>query len=547
MDKGSKQISFVLFILFILLFSPYHALMKDKLFADDASYLAHGFTLGLDHNLAYEQNVAEWKTANEKAAAHPVGPGLLAAPFIAAFSIIDKVMHHPVIEEHIQFQYSWSYFGFVFSSVFFFIAGLFLYLKAIRCLSLNMSAPHFIYIACSFGILFYVLFRPVMGHSFEFFTIALCFWASCNLYCVMSQQNKLSIGYLFIAALGIVLTMQIRPADINIIVLPAIVLSFLFMMRETPISAVERKNCLLLLPLLLLSMVICFLPFALINHQLYDMIYPTSSAMYGETTNPVPTITNISDFIKTLSTLIYRLPHILTICFSSEFGLFFTSAILLFGSGFLIYFALLNLRKKGWLAFFVLIMIGGYIALPVTITLFWQSVGDAYGYRFLFCLFPLALLGYGFWNNQLKEHFVKAKLLQGIILVLCGYGLLGNALFGLNDDLMYKPGITNSFGREGGAAVGYNVAVLKSIPKATTWVNLTATRTPGFFAIGLLDLLALEPQKLNLPKSLAEKLDKFYCCYQRPPLQVYLQAVLVGLLFLGGSLFLIIKFNNKAS
>lgn len=193
-------------------------------------------------------------------------------------------------------------------------------------------------------------------------------------------------------------------------------------------------------------------------------------------------------------------------------------------------------------------MVGIYIALPITIILFWQSVGDAFGYRFLFCLFPIALLGYVFWHKTLKEKYKTyrnypwpAKQLQIVILLMCCYGLLGNIFFGVNSDLMYKPGIANSFGKEGGSAVGYNIAVLKSTPKVSTWINLIATRTPGFFVAGVLDMFSVNLKNLNLPSALSEKLDKFYCCYQHPPFQSYVQALLIGLLFIGSYVLLIKK------
>jgi hypothetical protein len=530
----------ILLCLFCLVFSPYHALMKDKLFADDASYLAHGFTLGLDQNLQYNDSVADWKTQNKRAAAHPIGPGVLAAPFIAAFSTLDKLEKHAVINDHAQFQYSWSYFGFVFASVFFFIGGLYLYLKAAEELNFGLSRKHLLFIASSFGILFYVLFRPIMGHSFEFFTIALCFWASSKMFANL-PLHKTPYAYAFICSLSLVLTMQMRPSDINVLLLPFIVFGFLWLTRDKPITKAERSKSFKIAGIGLLSLSICFLPFLFMNHTLYDMSYPSSSAMYGATTNPVPAIANFSDFINTLITLISRLPHVLTICFSSEFGLAFSSAILLFGTFFLLYFIVANMKKRTGFSFAMLMMVGAYIALPVTITLFWQSLGDAYGHRFLFCLFPLALLGYGFWHKQSS----KSKLLQAVIIVLCGYSLLGNALFGLNNDLMYKPGVTNAFGREGGSAMGYNIAVLQSAPKPSTWINLAATRVPGFFAIGLLDMFSVDITKIKLPAALKEKLDKFTNDYQHPPLQTYLQALLIGIFFVG-SYVVFIRNDKKA-
>lgn len=553
LDLKLKKYSpyFILVCLFCMVFSPYHVLMKQKLYADDASYLAHGFTLGLDHNLQYDDSVAEWKTLNQKAAAHPIGPGVLAAPFIAAFSMLDKLENHAVLHEHAKFQYSWSFFGFIFSSVFFFIAGLYFYVKGAENLHFALSRKHLLFVSSSFGILFYVLFRPVMGHSFEFFTIALCFWASGKMFADVAC-NKISCIYAVICALSLVLTMQMRPADINVMLLPFIMFSFLWLVREKPASSCEIKMGFKTLALCIISMLIWFIPFIFINEQLYGMIYPSSTAMYGMTTNPVPAITNFSDFIHALLVLISRLPQIFTICFSSEFGLAFSSAILLMGTCFLLYFLLENIKKRLWLSLGSLMLVGLYIALPVTITLFWQSLGDAYGHRFLFCLFPIALLGYGFWHKQItlkykayQNYPFKEKFLQVLTLALCCYSLLGNALFGLNNDLMYKPGVPNSFGREGGSAMGYNFAVLGSTAKPSTWINLAATRVPGFFAVGLLDILSIDVQELNLPVAMSEKLDKFANGYQRPPLQVYIQAVLIGFLFVGCYIFLIRNEKEK--
>lgn len=527
----------ILLCLFCMVFSPYHALMKEKLFADDASYLAHAFTLGLDHNLEYTDSVAEWKTQNQKAAAHPIGPGVLAAPFVSGFSTLDKAENHAVLKQHSHFQYSWSFFGFVFASVFFFVAGLYCYIKAADCLKLGLSRKHLLFITSSFGILYYVLFRPVMGHSFEFFTIALCFWASCKLFATLNEP-KVPYAYALIAALSLVLTMQIRPSDINVMLLPLIVCGFLWLQRESPITKRELNCGLKITGVGILSLCVCFVPFLIINQHLYDMAYPSSTAMYGASTNPVPAIANFADFIHTLMILLSRIPQVITICFSSEFGLAFSSAILLFGTCFLLYFILVNVKKRRWLSLGVLMIVGLYISLPVTITLFWQSLGDAYGHRFLFCLFPIAFLGYGFWHKQLIVEYadfqnfpLKAKFVQAVILVLCGYSLLGNALFGINSELMYKPGVTNAFGREGGSAVGYNIAVLRSASKPSTWINLAATRVPGFFAVGILDMFSVEVTELKLPGALSEKLDKFANGYQHPPLQVYLQALLISLFF----------------
>lgn len=532
------MVSFIA-LLFLLAFSPYHALMRSSHVADDASYLAHGFTLGLDFNLQYDDMVAQWKTP-KGIAAHPIGPGILAAPFIATFSIVDRMMHHEVIENHHAYQYSWSFYGFVFASVFFFLIGLHLYAKGLECLNIPINRFHFLYLASSFGVLFYVLYRPVMGHSFEFFSIALCFWASCR-FLKARNNKKTDYSAISLSVLGMILTLAIRPANINILLLPVIIYVFCvstgLIQKLTAIQTTKFLTSLVGLSLLF------YLPLACLNIYLYDMAFPSSEVMYGPNVNPVPKLNTWQDGVSALMILLSRLPQIKIICFSSEFGLALTSTILFVGTLLTIYFVTSKNLKKPFRYFWNISLIGGYLGLPIVITLFWQSTGDAYGYRFMFCYFPIALLGYAFWKNELLKKYgsfshypLLQKGTQTFILVLCGFGILGNMFIGLNEGLMYNTHLNAYQKPNVGGAVGYNIAVVKAIPKVSTWLNLTATRTPGFLAIGLLDLLKIDPQQLKLPGALAQNAEKFRAQYVHPPLRVYIQVLLLGLLFIGGCL-----------
>src|SRR5262249_1362530 len=82
---------------------------------DPSSYLLHAFPIGLDGDLNYANEVtvmfcAEVCKADPACHArcsnmnpagtsptHPMGSGILAAPFVAAFSVIDRHNHHPVL------------------------------------------------------------------------------------------------------------------------------------------------------------------------------------------------------------------------------------------------------------------------------------------------------------------------------------------------------------------------------------------------------------------------------------------------------------------
>lgn len=487
-----KWFVFIL-LLFLLGFSPYHALLRADLRADDASYLSHAFSLGLDFNLQYRDMIADWQTQDGQVPAHPIGPGLLAAPFVALFSIIDRVTGDPVINDHRQYQYSWSLFGFIFASFFYFVSGIFLYAKGLK--QLNVALPYWQLwlISVSFGILYYVLFRPIMGHSFEFFTLALCFYCSAQR---VSTLSLLGIG------LAVMLTLSIRPANINVVLLPLILFTFH--------TTITRQQWVSLLGVLLLS----FLPLAWINYMLYGMAYPSAAAMYGAHLTPVPPLHSLSDVLSAIGVLITRLPYLLTISFSSEFGVAFSSAILFYGMLCLFYV----LRRR----FLPLCLTLIYAGLPVAIIVFWQSAGDAYAYRFLFCLFPLAILGYALVWQQ-KKRF--AQYLQWGILASCLFGILGSTLFGLNEDLLYKQG----------SAKGYNIAVLRALPDPKIWLNCFATRTPGFYTVGLLERLAVDWNALPLPSALTLNVEKFKQSYHYPPARSYLQVLLLGAIFVGGS------------
>ena len=45
---------------------------------------------------------------------HPIGSGMLAAPFVFIFSLVDRMIEHPVIINHRNYLGSWSLFRWYF-------------------------------------------------------------------------------------------------------------------------------------------------------------------------------------------------------------------------------------------------------------------------------------------------------------------------------------------------------------------------------------------------------------------------------------------------
>lgn len=515
----------------MLAFSPYHALLRSQLVADDASYLTHGFTLGLDFNLAYRTILTKWLASSGHLPAHPMGPGILAAPFISLFSMIDRILDLPVINDHHQYLYSWSLFGFVFASNFYFIFGLFLYHQGLKALRLQFNSKWLILFACSFGVLYYVLFRPIMGHAFEFFTLALCFWSTARWYELTEMAKKPAWWLYGLGALSMVLTIEVRPANLNVLMLPFIILITMSLLRN-PLSLRRfTQTQLSFMFKLAVALLLVFMPFWLMHYQLYGVIMPSSQDLYGVRPSTMPPLQDITQVFAAIWTLVQRLPQIFTIAFSSEFGLLYTSPIILIGPLCFLYWLVRHKFSALMLINSILILM--YCGLPVAIILFWQSPGDAYAYRFLFCLFPIALLGYAVF-----DHVYRLKSVQYGLISLSGLALLANLFFALSPQLMYHDDAQNTLGLRGGSARGYNQAVIQAAVSPQIWTNLVATRFPGFMALGLVKSADIELNKLPVPHQLNEKWQKILCCYTFPPIRIYMQSLLLAIFFVGSLLWL---------
>ena len=269
----------LIILVFLLMFNPFFAMFR-TLFADDASYLSHGFTIGLDFNFKYKDSNATW-VVKDHVPSHPIGPGILAAPFISLFSIIDRLTDNPVISDHHQYLTSWSYFGFVFATFFYFICGLWLYYFGLKKLNISLNAKHYLFIASSYGILVYVLIRPILGNAFEFFTLALCFW-SCTKCIDSLKEGTVPYVMAMCCAISIILTILVRPSNINVFLLPIIIFGFAQLTNKQFSNVKLMSKPGLISIASLLGWLFGFgLITILINQKLYGMCFPSAEALYG--------------------------------------------------------------------------------------------------------------------------------------------------------------------------------------------------------------------------------------------------------------------------
>jgi hypothetical protein len=180
-DKISKPMKFVtigIFLLSLLLLRPYALQGQGMMYAgDDESYLAHATALAFGRFPDYRKEA--W-TAGQGVPLHSIGAGLMAAPFVFLFSLIDRVQGAEVVKVRTleNVRHSWAGFGFIVATQFYFwLACLFLFLAARGMYGEAVAALAVIFVILCQGVPLYALRRPFFTHIYELFLQSICvYW-----------------------------------------------------------------------------------------------------------------------------------------------------------------------------------------------------------------------------------------------------------------------------------------------------------------------------------------------------------------------------------
>ena len=132
---------------------------------DDETYFSYAASIALFQFPSFKKELVKSPT-------HFIGCGVLAAPFVFAFSLIDRVDGSSITFERTAENVtgSWTLFGFVFASVFYFWIACFLLYRAIRLVHDEGTATLAVVLMVLVqGVPLYVYRRPVFTHVYEFF------------------------------------------------------------------------------------------------------------------------------------------------------------------------------------------------------------------------------------------------------------------------------------------------------------------------------------------------------------------------------------------
>jgi hypothetical protein len=384
--------------------------------------MSHAFTIGLDGDLNYENEISAFAHGCMNPArtspCHPMGPGIMAAPFVAGFSVIDRLNNHPVLTDRTAFIGSWSYFGIQFATAFYFFSGIALYQLALR----RWISPLTVAVAVlSSGMLWYVTYRFSMGHAYEFFALALL-TAGCVALCSVTKSRQLG-GLVVLVAFATFLALMVRWVDYGLLAVPLIVVLTHYLIER----AGQYRRALLLGYAGVAGGVVMVAAF---HFYAFGVLWPTPDYFYGEAIErylPYPLLLSL---LLSVSQNLINLPLLV---FSSEFGLLYTFPLFPIAVLTTLFMWARNFMDEPlpWTLWGLGVAI--CISVPLAIVLLWKTTGGGYGYRYLLSAMPALLLsGAVFLNSRKIENSYgrKGEWTGGVItLVLSLAGFLALVSF----------------------------------------------------------------------------------------------------------------------
>lgn len=374
---------------------------------DDDSYFAVATSIAYGDFPSFA-NEYHW---GQKVPHHSVGPGILASPFVFLFSTVDRIKGAPIVEKRTEENryWTWTLLGFHVASYFYLILGTWLLLKYLSLWVDYQSAT----LSCLFsvisggGILIYSFNRPVMAHTFEFFTVCMCLFL---LSIRLKGMNIRYFEYLFGAACGFIFLVRYNNAPLAFCLLTIL----LALEYRGSIYTSVKSALKMALPILSLVFVFRVLPILANGYDKRDQLY------VGAGSRLIPN-----------ENLLFYLERLKEIFFGADMGLIYTGPAIILGLLCLPIFRR-QLPNRIILPIFVVSLTNLYIAIS------WKSFASYYGYRyFVFTLMPILALPLAFGVRTLKEK--AGKHIVYICLLAVSYIPLQSMLvFGRSPDFSLR-------------------------------------------------------------------------------------------------------------
>ena len=484
---GMWKISIVMFLLCFILLRPYEFVLYGlKQHNDDDDYFAHATSLAYGNWPNYQHEYLA--PSRNKIPQAEMGSGIFAAPFVFAFSTIDRIQHAPIIHQRksSNIPQSWSLFGFIVSTqVYFWLASLLSYIALKHVFSERSATLTVILMLMTQGLVMSVFRRPVFSHAYELF-------AQCFLfYCLLMQHQSSSIFFrkpkVLVVAVGIMIGL-LAVTRYNCA-------QFAFFW---PIAIFFfNKNCTLRNRLLRVTSAYIVGLCVLVIFFVYPAIYHQGLFLSHGYTNIISQ--HLIGGSITLTDVVQRIVHL---CFGLDHGLLFIAP-----------FTLIALTVACFISFphkksFITLLIP--LLIQVAVVVKWNDNGGAfYGYRlFVFSLAALSSLPFCAWLHQVenKAFFNKVLLVLSIIAIqplvsmfafqgptlLLGYGDYNSYQLNIWTLLFSHPGVVITTIFKGGFLyVAYLIAMLTNTAQHLPAIILQKYNYPYFSSFTLFRTLTM--------------------------------------------------------
>ncbi len=361
-----RTITFLIFVTCFLLLRPFQMQNPGLLFpGDDYSYFAYASSLSFGEFPSFHHEaVDEFKVPPLSRA----GVGIMAAPFVTAFSMLDRLAGDSVVQSRTKENLirSWSLFGAVFAAVFYFWLGCYFLHQGLelffpkRWVTLSTAL-----MVLTQGTALYVFRRPVFSHVYEFFLQSGFMFLLLRQYQrdvnLLWPKDRLTIFSL----IGLsCFTLLVRQNGLPYaLIFPMLII---FRVGQTHLKT-ENEFSLQSIRLYAVVLVSSFGAYFVIKYFpwfLNPELYAEANAAFENT-----------GFMFQFESLYFYFKRFCSVIFGLDWGLLFTAPGLLLGM-LALFSKRLPLRK-------VYIILTLPILLNLYIAIIWKSQGSWYGYRYV--------------------------------------------------------------------------------------------------------------------------------------------------------------------
>ena len=342
---------------------------------DDASYYFHAYTVGLDFDLDYtnqvskDSNFSKLNKSDNPVPTHPFGAGFLASPFVFVGKIFSNLFSEMLHENN-----NIIYFFYSLSAITYFFLTVLLIDKTLNNLEIKkISSINLLLLLSGSGLAYFAFERFSMTPVYEAFAVSLVIYIS-------TLNNKKQF---YFVGLFSILFLAIRWVNYYFILLPF--LTRILMGKKSNLKYLLYKNYYYFLGILTGASLFLYHTFLLYGFTSFNPSRVNNYA--GPAVNLIDKFLFFSDLqsLYSIQALLSILNDFLLILFSQEFGLAWFSPVL-----FSIFYVIIKIVYKKQIKLFI--VLSTMIFVPLGIVILWQSVASSYGYRYLYSLIPVAIV-----------------------------------------------------------------------------------------------------------------------------------------------------------